>query len=104
MFFDETFELTAGHALRANVGHCDLYILRHELGNYAHELDGMRPRRCHQRWLAESSPRSRDSEKTTHSACCVNRSAPPPPQIADLIIAPYNIRTEKLGSLRCSLC
>src|SRR3974390_478284 len=57
MFFDETFELTAGHALRANVGHCDLYILRHELGNYAHELDGMRPRHCHQRWLAKGRPR-----------------------------------------------
>ena len=23
---------------------------------HAHELDGMRPRRCHQRWLAESLP------------------------------------------------
>ena len=39
-----------------NVGHRDVYILGHELGNHAHELEGMRPRRCHQRWLAKSFP------------------------------------------------
>jgi hypothetical protein len=26
------------------------------ISDHAHELDGMRPRRCHQRWLAESFP------------------------------------------------
>src|SRR6516225_787078 len=39
-----------------NVGHCDLYILRYELGNHAHEIGRVCPRRCHQRWLAESLP------------------------------------------------
>ena len=55
--FDEGLKFIGAHAFRANVGLRDLYILRDELGNYAHEIDGMRPRRCHQRWLAESLPR-----------------------------------------------
>ena len=57
MSFDEGLEFIGAHALRANVGRCDLYILRHELGNHAHELEGMRQGRRHQRWLAESLPR-----------------------------------------------
>ena len=33
-----------------------LQLSRHQRFNHAHELDRMRPRRCHQRWLAESLP------------------------------------------------
>src|SRR5262245_34615127 len=43
MSFEEGFEFIGAHALRANVGRCDLYILRHELGNHAHEIGRVCP-------------------------------------------------------------
>ena len=40
-----------------NVGHCDLYIVRYELSDHAHEIGQVCPGRRHQRWLAECRPR-----------------------------------------------
>ena len=52
---DNGFELRVRHTLR-NWGNGGLELSRYQRCNHAHELDGMRPRRCHQRWLAESLP------------------------------------------------
>ena len=51
---DNGFELRVRHTLRNCGG--GLELSRYQRCNHAHELDGMRPRRCHQRWLAESLP------------------------------------------------
>ena len=48
---DNGFELRVRHTLR-NWGNGGLELSRYQRCNHAHELDGMRPRRCHQRWLA----------------------------------------------------
>ena len=72
---DNGIELRVRHTLR-NWGDGGLELSRYQRCNHAHELDRMRPRRCHQRWLAESLPCITEiAEKTPHSACCVNLSA-----------------------------
>jgi hypothetical protein len=52
---DNGCQLRVRHTLR-NWGDGGLELSRHQRSNHAHELDGMRPRRCHRRWLAESLP------------------------------------------------
>ena len=52
---DNGIELRVRHTLR-NWGDGGLELSRYQRCNHAHELDGMRPRRCHQRWLAEGLP------------------------------------------------
>jgi hypothetical protein len=52
---DNGLELRVRHTLR-NWGDGGLELPRYQRRNHAHELDGMRPRRGHQRWLAESLP------------------------------------------------
>jgi hypothetical protein len=52
---DNGLELRARHTLR-NWGDGGLELSRYQRCNQAHEFDGMRPRRGHQRRLAESLP------------------------------------------------
>jgi len=51
---DNGIELRVRHTLRNCGG--GLELSRDQRCNHAHELDRMRPRRCHQRWLAEGLP------------------------------------------------
>ena len=52
---DKGLELRVTHALHVDCGG-GFELSRHQRCDHAHELDGMRPRRGHQRWLAESLP------------------------------------------------
>jgi hypothetical protein len=53
---DKGFELCARHTLR-NWGDGGLELSRYQRCNHPHELEGMRPRRSHQRRLAQRRPR-----------------------------------------------
>ena len=52
---DNGVELRVRHTLR-NWGDGGLELSRYQRCNHAHELDGMRPRRCHQRGLTVGFP------------------------------------------------
>ena len=53
--------------IRSVTGGGGLELSRYQRCNHAHELDRMRPRRCHQRWLAECAATPRADRRRNSS-------------------------------------